>query len=65
MRGKGVPHLNSGGRGDQLVRVTVWTPTSLSGEEKELFERLQQVESQKPPASGRGFWKRMREAFSA
>ena len=65
MRGKGIPHLNSTGKGDQLVRVTVWTPTSLSGEERELFEKLQQAESQKPPASGRGFWKRMREAFSA
>ncbi len=65
MRGKGIPHLNSSGRGDQLVRVTVWTPTSLSTREKELYAELGEVESQSPPASGRGFWKRMREAFSA
>ncbi|MBW7997827.1 MAG: molecular chaperone DnaJ [Candidatus Glassbacteria bacterium] len=65
MRGKGVPHLNSSGRGDQLVRVTVWTPTSISEREKELFAELKEVESQSPPASGRGFWKKMREAFSA
>jgi molecular chaperone DnaJ len=64
MRGKGVPHLNSSGRGDQLVRITVWTPTSLSQQEKELFAQLKDVESQSPPKSGRGFWKRMREAFS-
>ncbi len=65
MRHKGVPHLNSNGRGDQLVRITVWTPTSLSQREQELFAELKEVESQSPPASGRGFWKRMREAFSA
>ena len=65
MRGKGVPHLNSSGRGDQLVRVTVWTPTKLSSEERELFAELSKVESQSPPAAGRGFWKRMKEAFRA
>ena len=65
MRGKGIPHLNSSGRGDQLVRVTVWTPTRLSQKERELFTELSKVESQSPPAAGRGFWKRMKEAFSA
>jgi len=65
MRGKGIPHLNASGRGDQLVRLTVWTPGSLSPREKELFQELSRVESQSPPSAGRGFWKRMREAFSA
>ena len=65
MRNKGLPHLNSAGRGDQLVRLTVWTPSSLSAEERELFEQLSKIESQSPPAAGRGFWKRMKEAFSA
>ncbi|MBN2290713.1 MAG: molecular chaperone DnaJ [Candidatus Glassbacteria bacterium] len=65
MRGKGIPHLNGSGRGDQLVRLTVWTPTSVTAEEKGLFEELKRVESQSPPSAGRGFWKRMKEAFSA
>ena len=65
MRNKGLPHLNSAGRGDQLVRLTVWTPSSLSAEERELFEQMSKIESQSPPAAGRGFWKRMKEAFSA
>jgi len=65
MRGKGIPHLNASGRGDQLVRLTVWTPNSLSPEERKLFEELSRVESQSPPSAGRGFWKRMKEAFSA
>ena len=34
MRDKGIPHLNSYGRGDQLVRVNVWVPTSLSAQDR-------------------------------
>ncbi|RKY80829.1 molecular chaperone DnaJ [candidate division KSB1 bacterium] len=40
MKGKGVPHLNGRGRGDQLVRVNVWVPEKLSKESKELFDKL-------------------------
>ena len=42
MRGRGIPHLNGHGKGDQLVRVTVWTPTKLSKEVKALFQKLAQ-----------------------
>ena len=37
---KGIPHLNRGGRGDQLVTLKVVTPESLSREQRELFQRL-------------------------
>jgi molecular chaperone DnaJ len=43
--GKGVPHLEGRGRGDQYVIVKVVTPTDLSKEEKHLlreFEKLRQ-----------------------
>ena len=40
MRGKGVPHVNSSGSGDQLVRVDVWVPSKLSGEEKKSLKAL-------------------------
>ncbi|KAA3599237.1 MAG: molecular chaperone DnaJ [Calditrichaeota bacterium] len=40
MRGKGIPSLNSGKSGDQLVEIIVETPTKLSGREKELLEEL-------------------------
>src|SRR2546422_9567381 len=36
----GVPRLQRSGRGDQLVRVIVQTPTRLSAEERRLFEQL-------------------------
>ena len=40
LRGKGAHSLHGSGRGDQLVRVIVKTPTSLSRKEKKLFEEL-------------------------
>jgi molecular chaperone DnaJ len=40
MRGKGVPHLRSNGRGDQLVVVNVDIPSRLSNDQRTLFEQL-------------------------
>lgn len=40
LRSKGVPHLRSNGRGDQLVIVNVVIPQSLNSEQRELFEKL-------------------------
>jgi molecular chaperone DnaJ len=68
LRSKGLPHLQGGGRGDMLVRVTVWTPTDLTPGQEQILRQLQQVESA-PPAPGgdenqRGFWSKVREAFT-
>jgi molecular chaperone DnaJ len=40
LRNKGVPHLRSNGRGDQLVVINVVTPTRLNAEQQELFKKL-------------------------
>ena len=62
LRGKGIPRLRSdgsnSGRGDQLVYVQVETPTRLSDEQRELFERLSHTFERevKTQAGGRGFF---------
>jgi len=48
MRGKGIPHLNGHGRGDQLVKVYVWTPTKLTKESRETFKKLGQYKEISP-----------------
>lgn len=63
MKNKGIPHLREHGRGDQLVRVLVWTPTKLSATEKKIFEDLAKSEHLQPPADSRGFFKRVKEAI--
>jgi len=63
LRNKGIRHLNGMGRGDQLVRVVVWTPSSLSAEEKELFKKLADSLGEKPPPADRSFFEKLRETL--
>ncbi len=68
LRGKGLPHLGGGGRGDQHVRVHVWTPTQLTAEQEELFRRLAELEGPVPGGEGKGrqgFWDKVKGAFAA
>ena len=67
LRGRGLPHLQGGGRGDLIVRIIVWTPTEVTGEQEALFRKLAELEAA-PPVAGeqsKGFWTKVREAFSA
>jgi DnaJ-class molecular chaperone len=43
LHGKGVPHIHSGGRGDEYVRITLSIPTHLSRRQKELLNELDQT----------------------
>lgn len=45
LRGKGVKDLHTSAQGDQLVEVKVEIPKKLSGEEKELFEKLKKIQA--------------------
>ena len=40
LRGKGVPHLNSHGKGDLIVEMRVQTPSKLNKQQKELLRQL-------------------------
>lgn len=40
-KGKGVPKLNSHGRGDHIIKVIVITPTNLNRKQKQLLEELE------------------------
>jgi molecular chaperone DnaJ len=66
LRGRGLPHLGSGKKGDLHVRVGIWTPERMSHEMEKLFKDLSKIEGA-PPASrgGRSFWDRMKEALGA
>jgi molecular chaperone DnaJ len=68
IRNQGLPGLHGRGRGDQLVRVRVWTPRKLSEEQERLLRQLQELEDAPPEEmgdrEGKGFWSRVKEAFS-
>ena len=66
LRGRGLPRVNSGGVGDLHVRLQLWTPDSVSGEEEALLKQLAAFE-RIPPVESRdkGFWAKMKEALRA
>jgi molecular chaperone DnaJ len=70
MRDKGIPHLNSFGRGDQLVRVNVWIPTKLNEQERQLLKQLAGSDNFSPREgdtsahSDKSFFGRVKKAFS-
>jgi len=65
LRGKGIKDVNGYGQGDQLVHVNIWTPKSLSAEEKAMLENLKNSPNfaPNPGVSEKGFFDRMREFF--
>jgi molecular chaperone DnaJ len=65
LKGKGLPSINSYGRGDLLVNINVWTPQSLSSEERKMMEQLRQSANFKPnPGKGdKSFYEKMKEFF--
>ncbi|MBN8587181.1 MAG: molecular chaperone DnaJ [Rhodothermia bacterium] len=49
LRGKGIPDVhNRAQRGDQIVRVQVWTPKNLTTEEIRLLEKLRHAQGVQP-----------------
>jgi molecular chaperone DnaJ len=65
LRGKGVPDLRGGDRGDQIVTIQVVVPKKLSDEQREMFEQLAaslgKEVTQQP--TNRGFFDRVKDAL--
>ncbi len=63
LRNKGIKHLRRAGRGDQLVRILVWTPTKLDRNARNVFEELAKMEDISPPKPSKSFFKRLKESL--
>ncbi|TCS83743.1 molecular chaperone DnaJ [Tepidibacillus fermentans] len=63
LKGKGVPHLRFGGRGDQHVKVVVVTPTNLTERQKELLRELGNLSGEETHQQSKSFFERMKKAF--
>ncbi|MGH8891176.1 MAG: molecular chaperone DnaJ [Acidothermaceae bacterium] len=69
LRGKGVPRLRGGGRGDLHVHLEVQTPSKLDAEQEELLRKLAGLRGEEFPEAvfkpgGQGFFSRIRDAFN-
>jgi len=65
LKGKGLPDVNSYGRGDLLVEISIYTPTHLNHDEKKTLEQLKESKNFEPNPSKKekGFFDRMKEYF--
>jgi molecular chaperone DnaJ len=65
LKGKGLPDVNSYGRGDLMVEISVYTPTNLSSDEKRILEEFKTSKNFEPNPSKKekGFFDRMKEYF--
>lgn len=66
LKGKGIPSINGYGNGDLLVHVNVWTPKTLSKEQKDFFERNLMDDNFIPhPEKGdKSFFEKVKDMFS-
>ena len=67
LRSKGLPSIEGHGKGDMLISINVWTPQTLSKEEKEIIEKLSQSKNfaPNPTKKDRGFFEKIRDMFGA
>ena len=70
MKGLGLPELHGRDRGDQLLRVRVWTPERLSREQERILRELREVEGAAPdsfrsrPRVRKGLWEWVKGALA-
>ncbi|HLL42652.1 MAG TPA: molecular chaperone DnaJ [Segetibacter sp.] len=66
LKGKGFPEVNGYSKGDQLIHVNVWTPQTVSNEEKSMLERMNDSNNFKPhpDKNDKSFFEKIKEAFS-
>ena len=55
LKGKGIPHINGRGRGDQYVKVTIEIPKNLSQKQKEMIKSFDSSATDKNYQKRKGF----------
>lgn len=67
LKGKGFPDINGYGKGDQLVKVQVFTPQTLTDDERKALEVLQNSHNINPTEEAKkekSFFDKIKDAFS-
>lgn len=70
MRGRGLPEYNGSRQGDQLIRVHVWVPKSLSADERQTLRELRESErfapkpEERKKKEGESFFNKVKDVFT-
>jgi molecular chaperone DnaJ len=66
LRNKGIPSVNGYGQGDLLVHINVWTPKTLSKDQRVFFEKMKNDDhfQPKPESTDKSFFEKVKDMFS-
>ncbi len=66
LQGKGLPELHNSRKGDLIVNINVWTPKSLTKEERNLIEKFEHSENfqPKPSKNEKNFFNKVKQFFN-
>ena len=66
LKGKRLPNINEYGTGDLIVHVNVWTPKTLTKEQKNFFQKMLDDDnfSPNPDKSDKSFFEKVKDMFS-
>ena len=67
LKGKGFPAVQSYEKGDQLIHVSVWTPQNVSGDEKNMLEKMEDSNNfqPQPEKTTKTFFDKVKEMFGS
>ncbi len=63
-KGKGVPYMNSKGRGDMYVKIVVEIPKNLNQKQKDLLKEFDDNNNSKSYEKSNGFWEKVKNLFN-
>lgn len=64
LRGRGLPFINDGGRGDLIVKIKIEVPQKLSEKERELLSEIASLRGKKVNSKGgKSFFEKVKNAF--
>jgi molecular chaperone DnaJ len=63
LRGRGMPSLRGGTQGDQLVRVQVEVPGTLTSEQRRILEEFARVSGDAAEPTSRSFFEKAKKFF--
>lgn len=63
LRGKGIPDVRGFGRGDQLVKIKVITPTKLTNKQKQILREFADARGQSHPDESKSFFDKVKDAL--
>ncbi len=66
LRSKGLPSIEHYGNGDFLIHINVWTPQTLTKEQRKFFESMQNDDNfcPNPQTSDKSFFEKVKDMFS-